>query len=320
MQYTSGCGHLLMDECWDRRPELDMFLERSRHNLLEISVDESTDPNVAVHNFSKLEAHINRWYSLDITTSSREDCDMLTAPLYTLCAPKLEHIRIACFADDLDAPSTTRIFAGGTPSLKTVRLCTIACFPYNLGTVTHFKYHNLPGKAPLLTYTMFCQLISTMHSLALLSLTGDLVSSTTQIVRAINLPSLRSPFIRPVEDFQYEESIFTSPDRTSTLCATLAGGNLEHFALATLTPALLPLIYSSLAKEGIPPFPSCEVTAWSRDCLPARDHIIMMQVVLHGQTVALIDCESDGFLSVLLQQSINSTSESHLWPHLHISL
>lgn len=92
-----------------------MFLERSRHNLLEIHIDNSTNHIASVRNFSKIVAHVNRWHLLDITT--RKDSDVLIALLYMLCAPKLEHISMACsLQDDLDNPSVTRIFTEDTPS------------------------------------------------------------------------------------------------------------------------------------------------------------------------------------------------------------
>lgn len=120
---------------------LELHLERSRSCYLNVKIA----TNIFHYRHSELTSHLqivfcqlDRFRSLSINVSKyHEIADLIAPPLVDACAPNLEFLEVMLIECEHIAPPLFRIFTGGTPSLRSLKLDGIRNFYPPLATIEH---------------------------------------------------------------------------------------------------------------------------------------------------------------------------------------
>lgn len=311
---TSALWRYLDAAVLGQQEVLDTFLVRSSNDLLEIQIGEYLGTH-AIRNFYKVIAHINRWHRLDISAETVDVFMMLITPLRALCAVRLEYLKLSYIGDQTfgEVSPGGFLLSGGTPALKSLHLYSVACFPSTLENLTHFEFHN-GGYSPLLPYSLFCQRLASMRSLASLYLIGQTVTvPRMREVLPILLPSLTSFTITPAED--YDAHINIPAACVSAVCATVVAPGLQRMAFDELTLEILTPFLKQLRKKTFR-FPLVKCLMWSTALDDPEDAVIIMRSFPMVEHITLHDFEGDIILETLLRYDRDPHSDNRLWTHL----
>jgi hypothetical protein len=296
----------------------DVYIIRSRDCWLDINItdDYGCDRHDTVQRFKKLVAHIHRWRRLRFFAEhiSDEEFGELFEPLRMASAPNLVHLDIGSISDVEESPTTLRrILAGGTPTLKTLRLMSNSfCLPTGFGALTRFRLLTLPGHLPSLTYISLCTALVAMCSLTHLQLIGQVVCwPTVKAVKPIILPALQCLDLNPSEDY---DAGFIEAHCVSSLFATFTAPSLQQLSLSYLPSAILKSFLKNL-RNGTFCFPHVKSLAWWT-ALKSDQIATIVQSFPALESLTLMDCPGDNLLEALLAHDNDPSSRSPLWPCL----
>jgi hypothetical protein len=295
---------------WRSSHLLDLFLERSQtHGLTIILDDSSFDDDEKVIN--QLVSHIHRWHSLEIKSDWRETFLEIIVLLQDLSAPNLRHLKISLTEDEYpDDAILATIFSGGVPSLRSLEMYSVACFPPSLDALTTLQLYVAPSASWLLPYARFCTQLQSMPSLVHLILIGEVTEwPPTEAVEKVNLPSLRSLLIDlGDEDLWKPEVLISSP------CALFPTTTIEYLSLGYLTEDILGTFLDFL-NDGTIRFPHVKYLWWCTHLIKEEEIVTFVKAfpMLEECTLSI---ESDDIIKVILKYDSDSSAKEVFWPHL----